>query len=176
MSNLGGVVLYDDIYSQTQTGDGVRNDCFEIVFDSQNPIAFPSKNKITLYSSGFWGEDIGSVIPSTPVVGGVGRRIKVFRPIKDEMQPQYCINFIKKQNGVPSNVFGLAGIEMVMLGNLPGGIKILGFDDYENLAPNDNGCKKIPFSSVSVGGNIERGWVGWSNKINKNFCFALFCS
>lgn len=176
MHNVGNsVVLSSSFCSQFSATNDLNSEYFEMVFDSQVPVALPSVEKISLYSAGSWGKDMSGVIPSMPIVGGVEKRVKIFRLTKGGTTSQRCVDFIKSQKAILPNVFGLAGIEMTILENLPKDIKILGFDERESLSTFALNYKKIPFLRVASNGHIKRGWVSWSDKFNKDCCFVLFC-
>lgn len=137
-------------------------------------ITIPDLTTVVAYAKEKWSNEMGRVTPSTLLVAGEKKKVKVFR-FKKEPSSQRCVDFIKAQGAALPNVFGLAVAELTVASQLPKDKWILGFDNRDNLSVLAGGCRGVPNLCLYSDGTVDRGWSIWDGDWNADHCLVLLC-
>lgn len=149
------------------------NEYFEQIFESDY-ITIPDMITVVAYAKDKWSKEMGSVTPSTLLVAGEKKKVKVFR-FKKGPSSQRCVDFIKAQGAALPNVFGLAVAEMTVGSQLPRDKWILGFDNRDNLSVYADGSRGVPRLYLDSDGSVRRGWSSWDGVWFAVYCLVLLC-
>ncbi|MFA5934124.1 MAG: hypothetical protein WC795_02805 [Candidatus Paceibacterota bacterium] len=151
----------------------IVDDCFELIFESAH-ITIPDMETATRYAKEKWSKEVGSVTPSMSFTTGDKKKIKVFR-FKQQLSSQKCVDFIKSQNAILPNVYGLAIAEMSVGSQLPKDKYMLGFDNRDSLSVSSGGSHGVPRLYLYSDGSVCRDRDSWGGGWGVVCCLVLFC-
>ena len=138
-------------------------------------ITVPDMGTVATYAKEKWGNKVGSVTASMPLTTGARKRIKIFN-FKKSPSSQRCADFIKSQNAILPNVYGLAVVEMTVVSQLPRDKWILAFDNRDNLALSGFDDRRVPDMCLDSRGTVVRDANTWGGDWNVSaHCLVLLC-
>lgn len=155
------------------TASSADDEYFEQILETDY-ITIPDMTTVVAYAKDKWSKEMGSVTPSTALVAGEKKKVKVFR-FKKGPSSQRCVDFIKAQGATLPNVFGLAVAEMTVGSQLPRDKWILGFDNRDNLSVGAVGRRRVPDLCLGSDGSVRRDWFFWDGDWDAGLCLVLLC-
>ncbi len=156
------------------TTSSADDEYFEQILETDY-ITIPDMTTVVAYAKDKWSKEMGSVTPSTVLVAGEKKKVKVFHSKKGPSS-QSCIDFIKAQEGATlPNMFGLAVAEMTVGSQLPRDKWILAFDNRNNLSVSAGGIRRVPGLYLRSDGSAVRDWFDWDGVWPAGNCFVLLC-